>query len=87
MSLEEMRSGLAKPNKDLPFREALKDFDTRAEYIRRKEIFFKLVSNLNFRQIYRSFSGGRKTLSQLSPILPLRFPMACAFWLVKLLPL
>lgn len=39
MSLEEMRSGVSKPNKDLPFREALKDFDTRAEYIRRKIIY------------------------------------------------
>lgn len=39
MSLEEMRSGVSKPNKDKPFREALKDFDTRAEYIRRKVVY------------------------------------------------
>jgi Ras GTPase-activating-like protein IQGAP2/3 len=36
MSLEEMRSGVIKQEKSIPFHQALKDPDTRAEYIRRE---------------------------------------------------
>jgi Ras GTPase-activating-like protein IQGAP2/3 len=38
VSLEEMRSGVKQPNKDVAFHQALKDPDTRAEYIRRKSL-------------------------------------------------
>lgn len=45
IDIEEMRSGRAsaKP-KDLPFYEALKDPDTRAEYIRRRQSLVNLIS-------------------------------------------
>ena len=38
-----MRTGIHRPDKDLPFYEALKDPDTRAEYIRRTFRFSTLV--------------------------------------------
>lgn len=38
-SAEEMRTGVHRPDKDLPFYQALNDPDTRAEYIRRAPIF------------------------------------------------
>jgi hypothetical protein len=39
VSAEEMRTGVHRPDKDLPFYEALNDPDTRAEYIRRASVF------------------------------------------------
>ena len=39
VSAEEMRTGVHRPDKDLPFYQALNDPDTRAEYIRRASVF------------------------------------------------
>ena len=42
-SAEEMRTGVHRPEKDLPFYQALNDPDTRAEYIRRASAFLTLA--------------------------------------------
>jgi hypothetical protein len=86
INVEEMRSGIAstKP-KDVPFYEALKDPDTRAEYIRRTCLFLRevLVLIMIDSQISRNFSGGLKLL--LHPYLSrlAGCPIVCDSWRAK----
>ena len=80
VSAEEMRTGVPRPDKDLPFYQALNDPDTRAEYIRRETIF-KFTHSLEANQKMSAqtsscYSGGARTFLPQSSARRTRFLMA-----------
>lgn len=52
--------------KDISFRDALKDPDTRPIYIRRKSTTLLIVTKAHLEQIYRFYNGGPKPSSMPS---------------------